>query len=105
MRVYFRTEESKLAETRFRISHRAWSGGTGKNGGPQTGNVAVLAKAPADLPPPRDVGRGEGWPALRLLHTAAAPASLLLPGEWLRRFTSDDTARAWAEREGWRVQP
>jgi hypothetical protein len=96
---------SGVAEAKFRISHRAWSGGTGKHGGPQVGNVAVLAKPPADLPPARPVGRGEGRPTLRLLHTAAAPASLLLPGEWLRRFTSDEAARDWAAREGWRVQP
>jgi hypothetical protein len=39
-----------------------------------------------------------------LLHTAAAPASLMLRGEWLRRFTSDAAALAWAEREGWTVE-
>lgn len=90
-----------LGEVKARMSRRAWSGGTGKHGGPQTGTVQV--KATADLPPARPVGRGEGRPALLMLHTAAAPCSLLLPGEWMRRFTSDAAALAWAEREGWRV--
>jgi hypothetical protein len=93
-----------LGQARTRISRRAWSGGTGKHGGPQTGSVQVLNEPPADLPPARPVGRGEGRRTLMLLHTAAAPASLMLRGEWLRRFTSDAAALAWAEREGWTVE-
>ncbi len=93
-----------LGEAKARMSRRAWSGGTGKHGGPQAGTVQVLDRPPADLPAPRDVGRGEGRPSLLLLHSAAAPASLLLRGEWCRRFTSEAAARSWAEREGWTVE-
>ncbi len=42
-----------LAETKLRMSRRAWSGGTGKHGGPQTGTVQV-----------KDINAGGGFNVL-----------------------------------------
>lgn len=93
----------QLEGVKVRQSRRAWSGGTGKRGGPQTATVQVLGRV--DMPPPLDVGRGEGRPSVLLLHSDGdMVASLLLRGEWCRHFNSDEDARAWAEREGWTVE-
>lgn len=93
-----------LAESKVRMSRRAWSGGTGKHGGPQTGSAAVLAHV--TMPPLRPIPKpGQGAPSVVIMTgSAAAPACVLLRGEWLRRFRSVSSAVAWCDREGWTVE-
>lgn len=79
-----------------RTSRRAWSGGTGKHSGPQTGTAIVLDHV--ELPPPPPV-EPTILPVL-VLHTAAAPAAVLLPGAWCRRFKSTAGAIAWCDGRG-----
>lgn len=87
-----------------RQSLRAWSGGTGKHGGPQTGTVNV--RDAIDLGPPRAVVKPPGpTPAVLLITSSnVAPAVCLLRGEWARRFRSVAGALAWCDREGWPVE-